>query len=70
MDRFQKLYVVILIYCSIIVTASLLSYFDEHPFGVRAYVGAEGIWSRHQKMERIILPDTRPHERRPIIRPI
>ncbi|WDT80148.1 MAG: methyl-accepting chemotaxis protein [Candidatus Manganitrophus sp.] len=46
----KKLYVVILIYCSIIVTASLLSYFGMSILsGVRAYVGAEGIWSRHQK---------------------
>ncbi|TAK10032.1 MAG: methyl-accepting chemotaxis protein, partial [Candidatus Manganitrophaceae bacterium] len=46
----KKLYGMILIYCSMIVGISLLSYFSMTLLsGVRAYVGAEGIWSRHQK---------------------
>ncbi len=46
----KRLSVVILIYCSIIVVVSLLSYLGMSILsGVRAYVGAEGIWSRHQK---------------------
>ncbi|MBI3805820.1 MAG: methyl-accepting chemotaxis protein [Nitrospirae bacterium] len=46
----KKLYGIIVLYCSIVVGVSLFSYLGMTLLsGVRAYVGAEGIWSKHQK---------------------
>ncbi|GEM_PF-4578377 len=46
----RKLYGMILLYCLMIVGVSLFSYAGMSVLsGVRGYVGAEGLWGKHQK---------------------